>query len=82
MGIDFKQSSFARPKFGFNPDKFTEVREIPFNLHALKTNNKFTKPEINTAIQRLNPKSPEKKAEKIREPIRNKFRMPCVAVLT
>ena len=82
MGIDFKHSSFARPTFGLNPDKFTEVREIPFNLHALKTNTKFTKPETNTAMQRLTPKSLEDKAEKTREPIRNKFRTPCVAVLT
>ena len=59
MGIDFKNSCFEILRFGFNPDKFTEVKEIPFNLHALKTNTKFTKPEINTAMQRLYPKSPE-----------------------
>ena len=53
MGIDFKNSSFEILRFGFKADKFTEVREIPFNLHALKTNSKFTKPETNTATQRL-----------------------------
>ena len=65
MGIDFKHSSFARPTFGLNPDKFTEVREIPFNLHALQTNSKFTKPETNTAMQRLTPKSPEERQKKL-----------------
>ena len=53
MGIDFKNSCFEILRFGFNPDKFTEVKEIPFNLHAMKTITQLTKPEANTARQRL-----------------------------